>query len=269
LQIYFKNFCPFIGLYTITGWHKIFLQFSMKKLSLLFFPVIFISYCFAQEDTINKSNFMVNAYASFIMNQAYSNVPTKNEDPGTYSKPDSNKIKAGFALGTELLFLPGENFKILLGISFSRTSAGYNYTYISESKTFRPGFTDVKTTTYNNYKVVYSALNLQAGFRKLLSPDFFIVPSFLVNSPMKIKKTLNGVTRSDFSNNSGGRDSVISFTRNLVTEQKKGDPNLSFRLQIEYQFYLSDMPARITIFRNFGLLYKLPWWGLGLSFTIS
>jgi hypothetical protein len=155
----------------------------------------------------------------------------------------------------------------VLGISFSQTKAEYHFSSQLKSPTSRPGYTELNRQTEYDYRLKYSAFNFQAGIRNKLSL-FFLTTTFVVSNPLRIAKTTEGTIETVYSNNSGGRDASILTVKD-ESVQKKGDANLSLRLNLEYQFETSGGDLlRVFIFRNFGLIYSLPWWGLGLSWSL-
>jgi hypothetical protein len=226
----------------------------------------------ATEDSIRTRR--INVHAGFILSRSFSNYPLRSsvdeQSTTKYSAIDTGqKYKPGFYLGTDLLLLPGENFKILLGISYSQTSASYHSSYISVGPTSKSGFTELKRVTENDYQFSFSALNFQAGIRNHLQGNWFLTSSFLLTSPLRIVRVLDGFTETTYSNNSGASDRDVIYIKNEKTVLTQKAADLSFRLNIEYQIRIGSAPAAFHFFRNFGLLYALPWWGLGFSYCIN
>jgi hypothetical protein len=230
------------------------------------------------EDTLSvpdPSSLRFNFNLALILNSAYSHVPLKkaiyenNSVTSTRPADTTNKIRAGFSLGTDVLLFPKENFKLVFGVSFSHTSAEYIYSYTSENRTNRPGYTTITHETEYSQKETMSAFNFQAGVRNYVYENVFLTSSFVLTRPFRINRTTNGFTRTTYSNNSGGLETNTSYVNDLEQVFKKGDPDFSIRLHLEYQFDLSGTMARVFVFRNFGLIYKLPWWGVGFSASIN
>ncbi len=225
----------------------------------------------AQKDSTGRIR--INLNGGLILNRSFSNYPLRSssddQSSTTYKAVDTaSKYRAGFLLGADMLLLPKEKFKILLGVSFSRTSAEYHSSYKSEGQTTRPGFTKLTRSTENDYKLKFTALNFQAGIRNRLNENFFLTTSLVMTSPLKIVRELNGFTENIYSNTSGAEERDVIYINNEITNLKQKAANISFRLNVEYQFVLSRSLARVFLFRNFGMLYALPWWGLGVSYTV-
>jgi hypothetical protein len=233
----------------------------------------------AQEDsldlgTVKKTMLQLNG--TLIFNKAFSNVFSKKEqeEGSGFSKTtpsdSANKLKVGFSLGADVLVFPGENFKWVFGVAFSRTSAEYHYSYHSEGKTNRFGYTDLKRVSEYEYKNTYAMLNFQTGPRKKLEENFYLTILAVVNNPIRVTKVVNGYNDAIYTNNA---NTNTETNRAIITDEKtvskKGDLNLSFRLKIEYQLEFSGSPLMVSVYRNFGLIYTLPWWGLGISFTVN
>jgi hypothetical protein len=232
----------------------------------------------SQEDTIPQqsiSSLRFNIYSALILNSAYSNVPVKKsiyeENSVTTTSPvdTTHKIKAGFTLGLDMLLFPKENFKVVFGVSFSQTSAEYLYTYLSETATNRTGYTLLTRENQYTYKEKISAFNFQAGIRNYVYENVYLTTTLMLTRPRRITRVSNGYTRTTYSNNSGGTETSTGYITNFEQIIKKGDPNFSIRLSLEYQFDLSGSLARIFIFRNFGFILKQPWWGLGFSYSLK
>jgi hypothetical protein len=240
---------------------------------LIILVVVFPTFYLSQEQP-KVSGFRLNANLALIISNAHAHVPNKEQTTSNSiaktSRADTgSNYKPGFLIGADALFFPGENFKGLLGVSFSRTAAEYHYSFYSVGETSRPGFTQIERYTEYDYGEKYSMLNFQAGIRNRLNDDFFLTSSFLLNHPLSINREYDGYTESVYTNNSGGRESDKVFIEVKDAKIKKGDPNISFRLNVEYQFEIGKSLARAYIFRNFGLKLKLPWWGLGISYSIK
>ena len=224
---------------------------------------------------INDSTgkFRLNINAGLIFSRNFSNYPLRSDADDVSSteyspSPGAAKYRTGFLIGADALLFSKENFKLVFGISLSRTSAAYHSSYISEGPTSKPGFTKLTRATENDYQLKYTALNFHAGIRNHLFSNFFLTTGLLLNSPLKITRILNGSTVTKYSNVSGGTESDVIYIRNEQTTLKQKAANISFRLNFEYQFTLSSSLARVFLFKNFGLLYALPWWGIGVSYTV-
>lgn len=240
-------------------------QIETRKIIIIFLCIAMMR-MWAQNDS--GSVFRLNLNAAFILNKAFSNI--KKPEPGENGKftpaDTGNKVLPGFTFGADLLIGRKENFKGVFGLSFSRTSAEYHFSSYTESETSRPGYTELQRQTEYDHRLKYSSLNFHAGVRHRLY-GFFLTTSFVVNRPLRIVRTTEGTIETVYTNNSGGRDASL-FLINEETVQKKGDMNLSLRMNLEYQFELGESLARVYVFRNFGLIYTLPWWGIGFSYSL-
>lgn len=233
--------------------------------------------CGQDEDTLSSvkpSGARFNINAALILNNAYSNVQNKpiyegNSVTNTRKADTVNKIRAGFTFGADMLLFPKENFKLIFGVSFSRTSAQYIYSYVSESITTRPGFTTITHETEYLQKEKLSAFNFQAGVRNFVYENVFLTSTFVLTRPLRVNRITNGYTKTTYSNNSGGTETITSYVTDLQQTFKRGDPNFSLRVCLEYQYDFSGTLTRVFVFRNFGLIYKLPWWGLGVSASLN
>jgi hypothetical protein len=251
--------------------------FIISPRGLIFFCILLIAgLARAQEDSLTPretiSSLRLNVKGSFIGSRAFSNYPLKNSSDDvsstTYSKSDTgSKYFPGFDFGADVQFLSKESFKLFLGLTFSHTRARYHSSYVSEGPTSRTGFTKLSRRTENDYDLNFSALNFEAGMRKQVSEDFFFSGAFVLTSPLKIERTLTGYTETTYSNNSGGEEKDKIYN-NEQTKLSQKPANLSLRFTTEYQFELGNSLARVYLYKNFGLLYALPWWGIGFSYTL-
>ncbi len=228
--------------------------------------------CFAQESESHSITFRVNG--GFLINRAFSNITQKTEVVDDYSvitrsPSDSSKIKAGFFLGGEALAGKGDKFKGAFALSVARSAAEYHYSFLEQSPTSRPGFTHLTRETELEHTESYFYLDVQAGVRNRIAENFYLTSALVLNQPIIARRSSYGYALTTFSSSTSAE---VAESIEFVQEEKKsvkGDANLSFRLRGEYQFSIGDNKASVLLFRNFGLMYSLPWWGLGFSFTVN
>lgn len=223
--------------------------------------------------TENAGKIRMNFNAGVIISRNFSNYPLKKtiDDVSVteYSRVEGARAyRPGFIAGADILLRSQEKLKFLLGFSVSHTSAEYHSSYLSEGRTSRAGFTKLTRATENDYSLKFTSLNFHAGVRGKLKNNWFFTPSLILNSPLRITRVLNGFTETVYSNDSGAeeRDMIIISNESSVLEQKPA--NLSLNLKVEYQFLIRSAPAQVFLFRNFGLLYALPWWGIGVTYAV-
>jgi hypothetical protein len=114
---------------------------------------------------------MFNVKANMIMSSKFSNIPAKTEYPDENSiierteMPGAKKLGFGFEIGGEMWFLRNEKFKLVLGLSYSRTTAAYHYSYVSEDPTGRFGYTHLKKSNQRKVEVVYNPKKIYEGER--------------------------------------------------------------------------------------------------------
>jgi hypothetical protein len=244
-----------------------------NRLCLLFYAFCLSHVIQAQKDSAFK--FRINADAGLIINNSFSNIPKHSEvvDENTVETraplDSTKKTRTGFMLGVNFLVFPKESFKGVVGISFARTSAGHHYSFESEGPTNRSGFSKVRTVTSQNIEDVINSLNIQAGIRNRIYDNIFLTSAFVLVSPLKINRTINGKTETFFTSNSGDSSYFVTYNNNEQRKYKRTDQNLCLRFTLEYQFTVGASLARVYLFRNLGLISTLPWWGLGISYTVK
>jgi hypothetical protein len=254
------------------------MQFSCELTMLRVLPLLALlaawsgGYCQAQEN--RSQRFRFDAGAGLIINRAFSNITEKEERPDESSlilrtpSDSASNVKTGFFIGVDMILGRQEGLNGLFGISFARSGAEYHYSYLEELATSRPGFTKRVRNTEHDILETYNALNVHAGLRNRLAEGFFLSASFVFSNPLSITRITNGYTSTVFTTNGPDTETFMEYVDDEKKVEKRGQSNLSFRLNAEYQFSMAGSLARVFIFRNFGLVYTLPWWGLGLSYTV-
>jgi hypothetical protein len=219
---------------------------------------------------------MFNAKAALIFTSRYANISSKTEYPDENSvierteMPGANRFSFGFELGADMYFLRSESFKLVLGLTYARTTAAHHYSYISEDPSTKPGFTHVRHSSQKNIEEVYNALNISGGARFKAYRHFFLLPELVISRPMKIKAVTNGYDETTFVNrNTNESQTTIFYTDNAESVNKNGETNVSLRITAQYEFILVDLPVRAYLYRNLGFVFTMPWWGAGLSVTLN
>jgi hypothetical protein len=219
---------------------------------------------------------MFNVRAGMILNSKFSNIPSKTEYPDENSiierteMPGAKRFGVGFEIGSDIYFLRNEKFKLVFGVSFSRTTAAHHYSYISEDPTSKPGFTHVRHSSQKNIEEVYNAFNFSGGVRNKIYRQFFLQSELVLTRPLNIKTVVNGYDETTFENkNTSETQSTFFYTDNQESTLKKGETNVSLRLTAQYQFTLAELPVRAYLYRNFGFVFTAPWWSAGVSVTLN
>jgi hypothetical protein len=244
------------------------------KVTVLFFSYLFLSTgVVLAGDTLSK--FRLSAHAALLVNKAFSNISDKEERPDETSlilrtpSDSGSNARVGFSLGIDALVGKGKNLRTVLGLSFTRSGAEYHYSYLEERATSRTGFTKLTRNTEHDITETMSALNVQAGLRRRIKGDLFLTGSFLLTKPLVINRITNGYTQTVYSTNGPATETVTTYVKDEQKKDKRGEPNLSFRLSADYEFTLGSSDARVFLFRNFGIIYSLPWWGFGFAYTFK
>jgi hypothetical protein len=206
-----------------------------------------------------------------IVNSSYSNISEKEEAVDDFSqirrtKSDSAPpVKVGFIIGIEALLGKKDGFRGVFGFSLARSAAHYHSSFTEVSATTRLGFTQMSRATELDYKESYFYADFLAGIRNKLFPNVYLTSALAFNKPMFTRRESSGYILTTYSTpGSPDTESTVAY----ITDPKKkvkGDSNLSLRLRLEYQFQLSQSKAGVFVFRNLGLIYTLPWWGVGLT----
>ena len=241
----------------------------LLPLAFFCFPFIISS----QNDS--ASGFRINVHAAVIINKAFSNITDKEEHPDETSvivrapSDSGSNAKVGFSLGGEILLGKREHLQSVFGLSFTHTGAEYHYSYLEQTRTSRLGFTTLTRTTEHDIIEYYNAINVHAGLRNKIVSDLFLTSSFIFNNPVRIRRITDGYTKSVYTTNGPETETFIEYVNDEEKKYNRGELNLSLRFNLEYQFPVKSSLARVFLFRNFGLIYTLPWWGFGFSYTIK
>ncbi len=244
----------------------------MKTLPILLLCAV--CQCFGQ-DPDGKLTGTVRAHAGFLMNRAYSNITEKVEvidesSSITRSPSDSaGNVKTGFILGIEMFPGKSEKLRSAFSLSLARSEAVYHSSYVEEGPTSHPGFTHMIRATELDFVESYFYLDIHAGARGRVAPGVFVTGGLVFDRPMISHRQTEGYILTTYS--ASGSPDTESTVAYLEEDKKKvrGESNLSFRLRAEYEFKISEAPASVYLFRNFGFIYTLPWWGFGFSYSLN
>jgi hypothetical protein len=225
----------------------------------------------AQEAEESASCF--RAHAGLIVNRSYSNIDQKEEiidDFTRITKTRSDSVPAastGFFFGGEALLGKKEKFMGAFALSCVRSSAAYHFSYVEEGSTTRTGFTHMKRSTELEYREKYFYVDVHAGARNQLFKNVFLTTGLVFSKPVSAKSENRGYVLTTYS--ATGNPDTESTVAYIAEEPKKvkGAGNISFRLRLEYQFAVGDSKMSGYVFRNFGLIYTLPWWGFGVGYS--
>src|SRR5690606_22975363 len=130
-----------------------------------------------------------------------------------------------------------------------------------EGRTSRPGFTHMERATELDHAERYLYLDVHAGVRSRLAEYFYLTGGLVLNKPLVANRESRGFVLTTYS--AAGNPDTESTISYLNEDRKKikGDANLSFRLRIEFMYQIGDNQGSLQLFRNFGMIYTLPWWG--------
>jgi hypothetical protein len=251
-------------------------QSKFAVLPVLFLLLLCLCYHQGRSQSENgSSRLRIDANAGLIINNAFSNITEKEERPDESSiivrapSDSGSNVKVGFFLGADFLLGRKENLKSVFGLSFSRTGAEYHYSYLEQLRTSRLGFTTLTRTTEHDIIEIYNAINIHAGLRKRLASGFFLTGSFIFHNPVRIRRITDGYTKTVYTTNGPDTETFIEYVKDEEKKYNRGELNLSLRFNAEYEFKMNGTPARVFMFRNFGLIYTLPWWGFGVAYTVK
>ena len=126
----------------------------------------------------------------------------------------------------------------------------------------------MKRNTELDYVEKYFYLDLSAGLRIKVREHFFVTGGFAYGRPLSAKRASEGYVLTTYSA-AGSPETETTIAYLQEPEKKvKGASNLSFRLKAAYEFTLGGSNGNVFLFRNFGFIYTLPWWGIGAGYTL-
>jgi hypothetical protein len=248
-------------------------RFFLRLAFLCLFQVLFIVTSRCQEKSETPSAVKFRAKAGVILNRAFSHYGKREEFPDESSliqrkaTDSSSNVRIGFVVGGEAVIGRSEKMQSVLGLSFTRSSGEYHYTYYEEIPTVRPGFSKLTRNTEHDIFETYYMINVEAALRNRLWENFFLTSGLVFSNPVQVLRWTTGYTETLYVSSGTDNESYVEFIDEQAVK-KRGSLNLSLRLRAEYQFPVFGSEASVFLFRNFGFVYKTPWWGMGLIYTI-
>jgi len=246
----------------------------IRKLSLIVLVTSLFS-AYSQEaalDSLSRTRLYLSG--GLLWTRAFANYPLSNENDAfsstAYKPVDTlNHYRPGLLLGADLHFFPGSAVMLLFGLHYTNTRSEYHSTYQSVSATSRIGYEKLTRTMETDYFFKYSALNVGAGMQVRLLKDVYLSGSFFVTRPLRITRSYKGTTEAVYETSNGAVDRELFRISEEEVRLSEKPANLSFRLGLGYQFKSGVFPSTLFIFRNFGMIFALPWYGLGYSISLS
>ena len=242
--------------------------------------LLFVQSLFSQKDSTKKI-FYVSVDIGIIMNKPfshYANLPTMTGHSGAYEEmseaKNPNAYLPGYCFGlTSILFLsPACGF--VFGTSLTSTQSKYNYKAQDGISKDVGNMYTIKNSNYDiSSKFLY--LNIDAGYRVKVFKKIFLQLCFSINKNILTtqKETGSEKTIQTYAYNAGPgappnyyheEIKPIDITRCFSEKEIRG----SAKFSAGYTFKIKGHNYCVSGFRNFGIGYKLPWWGLvaGLVF---
>ena len=230
--------------------------------------------CSAQEPDGRLSG-SVRAHAGLLINRAFSNITEKVEvidETSSITRTPSDSAgngKTGFIIGIEMFPGKSEKLRVAFSLSLARSEAVYHSSYVEEGPTNLLGYTHMKRATELDFVESYFYLDIHAGARGRVAPGVYITGGLVFDRPMISKRQSEGYILTTYrTTGSPDTESTVAYLED-VKKKVRGDSNLSFRLRAEYEFRVGEAPASVYLFRNFGFIYTLPWWGFGFSYSLN
>jgi len=223
-------------------------------------------------DTITKTRLYLSS--GLLWSRAYANYPLVSDADGSsatvYRAVDTaHHYRPGVLIGADLNFFPASAVTLAFSLHYTYTQAEYHSTYTAVSATSRTGYTKLTRTTETDYYFKYSALNIGAGLQVKMYEQVFLSGSFFLIRPLRITRSYNGISESVYETSSGAVDRESFKISEQDARLSEKPANLSFRLGVIYRFKSGVFPSALFLFRNFGMMYALPWYGLGYSISLS
>ena len=226
----------------------------------------------ASRDSLSRIRLYLSG--GLLWSSAFANYPLSNENDAfssTAYKPvdTAQHYRPGILLGADLHFFPGSAVTLVFGLHYTNTRAEYHSTYKSVSATSRTGYSKLTRTTETDYFFKYSALNVGAGLQVRLHKDVYLSGSFFLTRPLRITRSYKGTSEAVYETSSGAVDRETFRVSEQEVRLIEKPANLSFRLGLGYQFKSGVFPSTLFLFRNFGMIFSLPLYGLGYSISLS
>lgn len=223
-------------------------------------------------DTLTRTRLYLSG--GLLWSRAFANYPLSTEDDASsstvYKAVDTaNHYRPGFLIGADLNFFPASAVTLVFGLYYTYTQAEYHSTYTSVSATSRVGYSKLTRTTETDYFFKYSALNVGAGLQVRMYEGVYLSGSFFLARPLRITRSYTGTSEAVYETTSGAVDRETFRISEPDTRMTEKPANLSFRLGLTYRFKSGVFPSTLFLFRNFGMMYAMPWYGLGYSISLS
>jgi hypothetical protein len=236
--------------------------------------LLFCGGSYAQNDEAAPGPSVFRGHAGLIINRSYSNIDNKEEIIDDFTRITKTRsdsapaVKAGFFFGGEALLGKNEKFMGAFALSFVKSGAEYHFSYLEEGPTnSRVGYNYMKRSTELQYKESYFYLDIHAGARNQLFKNVFLTTGLVFSKPMVTQSENRGYVLTTYSaTGSPETESTVAYL-STPRQKVKGASNLSFRLRVEYQFSIGESKMCAYVFRNFGMIYTLPWWGFGTAYS--
>lgn len=211
----------------------------------------------------------------FIINRSFSHYEESSVTyghSGGYMELSESKNSAAYlpggSIGVTAALRINKCVEWIAGLSISQTRARYSYFESYPAGEVGLTFTTQITKTENHITALY--LNYESGFRFKLFGFFFLQPSLLLNQNMQtIEKQDGTFTTVRYSNFFPGGPYTNYYNEDVqslhTTIKYRYDFVASARLKASCIFNIHRRNYALFVFRNFSMVYKLPWWGLGVS----
>lgn len=251
--------------------------------------IVILVYCFlifqgnayglAGNDSTAKKRVRFLVEGAIIGNTAYSHFETADDRQGhfgstTLKKAEKNKIKPGGILGVLILLGKSDWHNFIAGISVSRTSAEYLYNQYRVTPDYNGPLTSAsESTDIHKWNDIWF-INFEFGYRVKLFRGLGIQPSFVILGFNRTIENQEGkytyTESSGYSTAPGAPPNYFLQTITPInqTVRYQDDGRVSFRLRAFYNFRINKRVNSIFVFRNLGIGYNLPWWGLGYGVVL-
>lgn len=226
----------------------------------------------SEADTLKTTRLFLSS--GILWSNAFANYPLGSDDDGssaTVYKPvdTAHHYRPGFLLGADLTFFPASAVALVFGFHYTYSQGEYHSTYTAVSATSRVGYEKLTRTNETDNFIKYNALNIGAGLQVKLYEQVFLSGSFFLIRPLRITRSYSGTTETLFESSSGAVDREVYKIGEGEVRLSEKPTNLSFRIGLQYRFLTGGFPSAFFLFRNFGMMYALPWYGLGYSISLS
>jgi hypothetical protein len=225
---------------------------------------------------ISVSSFRINMYAALVLNNSFSNIPSKTEYPGENSVINRSKsgispaVYSGFLVGLEGLMFRSEKFRGVLGLALSHSKAAHHFSYMSEDPSFQSSYAKIRRNTETDITQSLWMAHISAGVRRHIVAGLFAKAMLVFDKPFSTSEEVIGYTETTYIDAANNPAESKRVTEDRAMQKvSPAAANLSFRLEAEYQARVMDTLVRGFVFRNFGMISTQPWWGIGIGMTLQ